>query len=189
MGHKHIVEKLVFISMLVALSIVLGYFDKMIQILTVTPAGYKLGLANIVILTGLYYLKFKDALLLVILKSVIGGLYAGSFMAFIIGLSGTLLSFFVMYLLLKIARKYLSLIGISVTGSIFHNIGQILVVTLIYGKGIIAYLIYLIPLGIGTGIFVGFMVTTLTTYLNKGEVFKTVTKNYRTDELEELNEV
>jgi len=100
MGNRRYTEKLVFIALLVALSVVLGIFDKYFS--TLTPSqGARIGLANIVILTGLYYLNFKETLLLIILKSVISGLLLGTPLTFIIGFSGTLLSFMVMFLLIS----------------------------------------------------------------------------------------
>lgn len=174
MGHRKTTEKLVFIALLVALSVVLGIFDNFLSSFA-SAQGVRLGLANIVILTGIYYLSFREALLLVILKSVLSGLLFGQFMYFTISISGTLLSFFVMYFLLHLGKKAVSLIGISVAGGISHNIGQIIALIFYNGLIVVFNLLWLIPFGIGTGVFVGYIVTLLKKYLDKGQVFQTIT--------------
>lgn len=178
MGNRKYIEKLIFIALLVALSVVLGTIDRMLSAPTATQ-GVRLGLANIVILTGIYYLNFKESLLLIILKSLLTGLLLGNPMTFYVGFSGTILSFFIMYTLLIIGKNRISLLGISVSGGIAHNVGQvgILAVSNLYSWTIIFSLFWLIPLGIGTGIFVGFVVSKLKIYLNKGQVFKTIINN------------
>src|SRR5690554_910529 len=126
MGKHNTLEKLIFISILVSLSVVLSFIDRQLSVFLTTP-GARIGLANIVVLTGLYYLNLKESLLLVTLKAVVSGLLLGNFTAFLIGLSGSLLSYVVMLLLIKLGKEKFSIVGISVSGSIAHNIGQIIV--------------------------------------------------------------
>lgn len=186
MGQRKTIEKLVFIALLVALSVVLGIFEHFLSSFTSTQ-GVRLGLANVVILTGIYYLKFREALLLVILKSLLTGFILGNVMTFTIGFSGTLFSFFIMYTLIKVGKEKVSLIGVSVSGGISHNIGQIFALMFYHGFVIIFNLIWLIPFGIGTGFFVGYLVSILRKYLDKGEVFKTITqKNNENNNWEKL---
>ena len=186
MGNKKTIEKLVFIALLVGLSVVLGIIDNFLSAFSSTQ-GVRLGIANVVILTGIYYLSFRDALLLVILKSLLTGLILGNPMTFTIGFSGTLLSFFIMYILIHLGKNEVSLIGISVTGGISHNIGQIFALTFYHGLVVIFNLIWLIPIGIGTGVFVGYLVTIIKRYLDKGQVFKTITnKDNKQIDLEKL---
>src|SRR5690606_19499700 len=86
--------------------------------------------------------------------------------------SGSYFSYFTMLLLLRFGHDKFSYIGISLAGSIMHNIGQILVLILAYSAGIMGALIWLIPLGVATGMVVGTIFTALKRYLDKGEVFK-----------------
>lgn len=174
MGHRIKIEKLVFIALLIALSIVLSFIDKQISVFLMTP-GARIGLANIVILTGIYFLSNREAILLIILKILLSGLIMGNMMAFTIGLGGNVLSFTLMLLLLRIGKDRFSLIGISVSGSIAHNIGQIMVLYLYYGWSIIFSLIWLIPIGISTGVVIGLVFSVLKNYLNNGQVFKSIT--------------
>lgn len=175
MGNKKYVEKLIFIALLVALSVVLGIADTFLSSFA-SAQGVRIGLANIVILTGLYYLSFRESLLLIILKSVLTGYLLGNSMIFSIGFSGTLFSFLIMYVLLHSAKKMVSLIGVSIAGGIAHNIGQILALTFYYGVAVVFSLFWLIPIGIGTGIFVGSVVSVLKGHLDKGQVFQSITQ-------------
>ncbi|QVK17946.1 Gx transporter family protein [Mycoplasmatota bacterium] len=175
MGNKKDVEKLIFIALLVALSVVLGIVDTFLSSF-VSAQGVRIGLANIVILTGLYYLNFRESLLLIILKSLLTGLLLGNPMIFSIGFSGTLLSFLIMYGLLHCAKKMVSLTGVSIAGGIGHNIGQVIALFFYWGITVVFSLFWLIPIGIGTGIFVGSVVSVLRGYLNKGQVFKSITQ-------------
>lgn len=185
MGIRKKTEKLVFIALLVALSVVLGIIDNLLS--SFAPAqGVRIGLANIVILTGLYYLKFRESLLLIILKSVLSGFIMGQIMAFSIGFLGSLFSFITMYILLKYTKKFVSLSGISVAGSVAHNIGQVIVLILYYGITVAFHLFWLIPVGVITGFFVGYVVSVLRVYLAKGQVFKTITnkdESYMIDQI------
>jgi len=188
-GNRQYIEKLMFISLLISLSVVLGIVDTFLSSFMASQ-GVRIGLANIVILTGIHYLSFKESLALIILKSFLVGLILGNPMTFFVGFSGTMLSFLVMYLLLKIGKNIVSLVGVSVSGGIFHNIGQIfaLVMSGFYSWTIVFSLIWLIPMGIGTGIFIGYTVSVLKNYLDKGQVFKTVTSNSETEDYSHLIE-
>lgn len=175
MKNRNHIERMMFIAVLVALTVVLSYIDRQISF-GLQEYGARIGLANIVILVGIYYLRVKESLLLVTLKAILSGLLLGNYMAFFIGLSGSLFSYITMLLLLKLGKERFSFIGISLAGSIMHNFGQIFVLTFFYNVAIVTSLIWLIPLGIGTGVLVGTIFTTLKQYLDKGNVFPTITR-------------
>ncbi len=185
MGNRSYVEKMVFIALLVALSVVLGILDNILSAV-VPQQGVRLGLANIVILTGLYYLNFRDSLVLIVFKSLLTGLLLGNPMIFTIGFSGTFLSFLVMYTLLHYVKGKVSLVGISIAGGIAHNIGQIVALSGYYGIYVIFNLFWLIPIGIATGVFIGYVVSILKNYLDKGQVFKTITQKHSETSWEHL---
>lgn len=176
MGNRKYIEKLIFISLLVSLSVVLGIVDTFLSSFMATQ-GVRIGLANIVILTGLYYLNFKESIVLIVFKSLLTGFILGNPITFFVGFSGTLFSFLIMYTLLVVGRNKISLVGVSISGGVAHNIGQIfaLVFSGLYAWTISFSLMWLIPMGIGTGIFIGYTVNILKVYLNKGQVFKTIT--------------
>ncbi len=149
-------KKFTRLTMLLALSVVLNIIESFIPLFNGNIPGLKLGLANIIILIVLYMFSFKDALYVSLLRIILVGiLRTGLFsMTFFFSLGGALLSLCSMF----IAKKTkLSIIGVSIVGSIFHSGGQILVAILIIKN---TYIIYYVPwlllFSIPTGILVGF---------------------------------
>lgn len=158
-------RKLTRLAMLLALSVVLGLIESIIPIFQNIIPGLKLGLANIVILFILYTYTFRDALYVSIVRVLLLGMIrTGLFnLLFFFSLSGALFSLIAM----AIAKKYtkLSIVGISVLGSIAHSIGQVLVAMIgLSNVNIIYYLPYLLLLSIPTGIFIGFLSKKVLTY-------------------------
>lgn len=134
---------------------VIGYFESMIP-LPFMVSGMRLGLSNIVVLTSLIVFGFKEGFYVSLLKSVVLMLISGNVSSFIYSFSGAFLSSVAMIISLKYLNKNLSLIGISVIGSSFHNLAQILVSFLVIKNIMIfSYLPALLILGIFTGTFVG----------------------------------
>lgn len=144
------------IAMLLSLAVVLNVVENMIPILGGQIPGLKLGLANILIIFVLYTFSFKDALYLSILRVfLVSILYTGLFSpAFFFSLSGAFLSIIFMSFAKNVLK--LSVIGVSVIGSVFHSVGQILVAILILKEMNIIYLLpWLIIFSIITGIIIG----------------------------------
>lgn len=160
-------RKMVFIALLVAQAIVLNIIERMIPVPFISP-GAKLGLANIITVVAIYMLTFKDALLIVILRTTMASLLVGTGFSFFYSISGGLLSLIAMYITYRIGKKYISIIGVSIIGAVFHNIGQIIIATLVVQNiKIAAYLPVLLIAGIGTGIFVGITAKQLIVYLKR----------------------
>lgn len=91
-------------GLLAALSLVLGYFDRAIpitMILNGAVPGIKLGLANTVLLYGVYMLDWKGCVLLMLAKVFLSGFLFGSLSAILYSLSGGVLSLLVMLLVRK----------------------------------------------------------------------------------------
>ncbi len=150
-------KKFTRLSLLLALSVVINLIEVFIPIFSGIVPGLKLGLANIVILFVLISYGFKDALYLSILRVILVGiLRTGLFsVSFFFSLGGALLSIIMMYLSSRYTK--LSIIGISITGSIFHSIGQIVISMLFLDVTTMLYylpllLLFSIPTGIITGI-------------------------------------
>src|SRR4030042_1187275 len=93
--------------------------------------GIRLGLANIMTLVALVSIGFGAALEIAVFRTVISSFILGTFLSpsFFLSFSGALMSALVMgltYQLSFVNRKvYLSFVGISVAGSITHNLVQI----------------------------------------------------------------
>ena len=149
----------------IALALILSYLEVLIPINIGVP-GIKLGLANIVAVTGLYYMKLPDVWLISLIRIVISSLLFGNMMALAYSLTGGVLSLCVMILLKKTDR--FSVIGVSIAGGVFHNIGQILAAMVVTSVPIISYYLpVLMVAGIVTGLIMGFISGRVLTILRK----------------------
>ncbi|NLL44573.1 MAG: Gx transporter family protein [Mollicutes bacterium] len=161
-------KKFTRLTMLLSLSVVLNIFESFIPLFNGFIPGLKLGLANSIVLMVLYLFSFKDAIYISILRVfMVGILRIGLFsVTFCFSLGGAILSVISMAL----AKKYtkLSIIGVSIVGSIMHSIGQILVAIIILKTyNIIYYLPWLLIFSIPTGIFIGVISKELVKYFEK----------------------
>ena len=155
-------QQMVYVAMLACLAMILSYIERMIP-LSFTVPGIKLGLANLVILSGIYLLTFRQALTLVVLKCVMTAWIFGSFSAFLYSSAGSVLSFLVMAALIEIMPNQKKeqpagrgIILVSVAGGVCHNIGQILMAALVVGSfKVLYYLPVLIIAGLLTGLLIG----------------------------------
>ena len=130
-----------YFGMFLALSLIFSYVETLIPISFGIP-GIKLGLANIVTVTALYYAGTKEAFVLAILRNILTGFLFGNLFA----------------------------IFYSIAGGVFHNIGQLLVAMLVVESLSISYYMpVLLTAGILTGAVIGLLVQRLQRYLQKGQ--------------------
>jgi len=158
-------NKMVLLSMLVSMALVIYLIEAQIPVLF---PGMKLGLANSISLVALILLGWKEAFLIMILRTLLGSIFGGSMSAFMFSIAGGLLSNIVMMLLYKYFKDYISIPTISVCGSVFHNVGQLLVASFIINDlRIYVYLPLLLISAIVTGYFIGLLASTLKNRLEK----------------------
>lgn len=138
-------------GLFVALALIFSYVESLIPFHFGVP-GIKLGLANIMIVTGLYFLELPDVCLICFLRILLSGLLFGNLMSLIYSLAGGFLSLLVM-ILLKYTGQF-SVIGVSMAGGVFHNVGQIAAAMVMTGG--VNIVIYL-PVLMGTGLLTGFL--------------------------------
>lgn len=158
-------RKITRLSLLLSLAIVLNIIESFIPLFDGIIPGFKLGLANIVILLILYVYSFRDAIYISILRVfLVGMLRTGLFqITFFFSLGGAILSIIMMYLFKKMTK--LSIVGISIIGSIFHSFGQILVAIIILNNvNMIYYLPFILILSIVSGIITGLISKELVKY-------------------------
>ena len=151
------VKKVAQLSIFLAAALIIGLIERMIPVDFIVP-GVKLGLSNVVILTAMYIFDFPSALILVIMKCVMLVLLSGNVTAFFYSICGSLLSFIVMWFMIKLSGKQerISSVGVSAVGAVFHNFGQIIAASFILQTvHVIAYLPILIVSGVITGVLVG----------------------------------
>lgn len=140
------------LGLLTAVALVLGYVDSMIPISTIP--GIKLGLSNTVLLYAIFLLDAKSAWILMFLKVGLSGLMFGGVTAMLYSFAGGLLSLSAMLLMRRV--KGMSMIGVSVTGAVMHNVGQMIVACLVVqSRAILAYFPILLIAAVVTGILTG----------------------------------
>ena len=148
-------HKMIFLSLLVSIGLALSILESSIPLPIPIP-GARLGLSNIVILVTLVIFGFKEAFIVSVLKSIVLMLVTGSISSFIYSISGAILSTIVMIIAYKYFSNIFSLIGVSILGAVAHNIGQIIVASLIMTNiKIFFYLPILLLMSLFTGYFVG----------------------------------
>lgn len=153
------IRRITFLSTLIALSLALSIIESFYFPSLIIP-GIKLGLANIVILLVLYLFGFKEAMFVSLLRVFITSLLIGNIfqIGFCMSMVGAIFSLLVMFILKAIFKK-ISVVTVSIFGSLFHIIGQI-VVAIIFLENF--YIIYYFPLiaiiAIVTGLCIGVVV-------------------------------
>lgn len=142
------------IAILTSICVVISILESLFTFIGDIVPGLKLGLANIVIIFTLYEYDFKMAFLVSIIRVLIVALLRTGFgINFFFSLSGAIFSIVFMYIFKK---TRLSIIGVSIIGSVFHSVGQVLVgMLLLDNYNVIYYLPYLLLFSIPTGIVIG----------------------------------
>jgi len=138
-------------SLLLALSVVLMILESLIPPIASLPPGVKLGLSNIVIMYSLFYLGKRQAISILLLKTIFV-LTTRGLVAFILSLCGGFSSILIMILLLSLKKVKVSYIIISVISAIAHNLGQLVAVSVLL-KNIAAF--YYSPVLIASGVLMG----------------------------------
>ncbi len=147
------VKNIAMCGVLTTLAMIFSYIDSLISIPIPVP-GVRLGISNIVIITALYIVGVKEAMIVNILRIVLTSILFGNATSFWFSITGGMLSIIVMILLKKI--ELFSIVGISVAGGVSHNIGQIIAAVIIMEThAILYYLPVLLITGTVAGIVVG----------------------------------
>ncbi|MBN1695256.1 Gx transporter family protein [candidate division WOR-3 bacterium] len=153
-------NKIAYISVFTAASISIFVIESLFP----TPIpGIRLGLANIFILLALIFFGLKEALLIGILKSIVGSLILARLLtpSFIFSISGTVLSTFIMWLVIH-TRLPFSLLGISMIGAEANVIIQLIIAVSIFLPGVSFFRIA--PIYVLSSIITG-SITGTSTYL------------------------
>ena len=146
-------NKVAYLGVFLGLALVCSYVESLIPFYFGIP-GVKLGLTNIVIVLMLYCVGAKEAFTISVLRVVLAGFLFGNMFSILYSLAGGILSFGVMYLLMR--TKKLGLLPISICGGLFHNIGQLAVAAFVVENyRIVYYLPVLLIAGAVTGLLIG----------------------------------
>ena len=148
-------KKVAFLSMCIALSMILSFVESQIPPLVAVP-GVKVGLPNIVMVFMLYKIGAKETAIVSIIRVILVGLLFGSPLSMIYSLVGATLSLIGMIILKK--TNLFAPITVSVVGGILHNVGQILTACLVMETAEIAYYLPVLFIsGTIAGIVIGYV--------------------------------
>lgn len=157
-------KTLVFLSLFTAVAMVLSYIEAILPPIWSAIPGIKIGLPNIIIIFLLYRMSVKSAAAVSLVRILLSALLFGNAVTLLYSLAGAILSLTVMAVLKKIDR--FSMIGVSIVGGVFHNLGQILMAMLILETAEIGYyMIILTVTGTIAGVLVGILGALLTRYM------------------------
>lgn len=145
---------LIILGLFIAQSLVLYVVEGMLPVPFIAP-GAKLGLANLITVIALYALPRKrDVAIILLVRIILATAFGGGINAFFYSVAGAMFSLGSMLFLQKTGK--FSLIGVSAAGGIFHNLGQVIVASLVVENiKIMLYLPILAIAGTGTGILIG----------------------------------
>lgn len=152
---------MVLTSLIFATALVLSIVENTLPPLPIAVPGVKFGLSNIAVMYALFFLGKKQAYTIAVLKAFFVFITRGGIAASL-SLSGGILSLTVMVLLLLLFKERITYFILSIFGAVFHNVGQFIVILILYtGMNIWAYL----PLLLISGVIAGMVTSTLLKFI------------------------
>ena len=154
-------------AVLCAQAVTLSFFENLIPPLPFMPPGAKPGFSNLITMFAAGSLVFSQALIITAVKSGFAFITRGATAA-AMSFSGGLLSTIAMYFLMKYAKKYIGIVGVSVISALCHNAGQLITSCIITGTSkTLYYAPALAVFGVVTGIITGVIFRILIPALEK----------------------
>ena len=146
-------SKVAYFGVFTSLALIFSYVETLIPV-NFGIYGVKLGLANLIIVVALYKIGIGEAFLLSVVRVVLSGFLFGNYFSIIYSLAGGMLSLAVMSLLKRSGG--FSVMGVSIAGGVFHNIGQLIVAMLVVETfSVIYYVPVLLTAGMLAGLVIG----------------------------------
>ena len=146
-------KKLTTLALMISFALILSYIESRIPAFVAIP-GIKVGLANIAVIFTLYKLGVKEAITISVIRVVLVSMLFGTPVSLIYSLAGALLSLCSM-LMLKFLTP-LKEVTVSVAGGVMHNVGQIIVASIILDTNVVLYYLpFLVLSGTVAGIAIG----------------------------------
>ena len=167
MNKKSPSRKIATLGILSAQALVLSVLEGFIPALPYLPPGTKPGLSNIVTMFAAAEIGLPSALTVTFIKSLFALITRG-FTAFCMSLAGGLLSTFIMWALFRLKSKPFGLAGIGMLSAIGHNLGQVLMASVLTSTvSIVSALPFLAIFSVITGYLTGTILKLLLPVLNK----------------------
>ncbi len=147
-------QRITILSLLAAIALALYAVESTLPPIVPIP-GIKLGLANIITLVVLWKYSARDAFFVLLVRILLATMFFGQAVSLLYSLSGGLLCLLAMLIVKRLLHGHYLFLA-SMTGAIFHNLGQITVAFLLTGvPAVLVYLPFLLLSGLVTGLFIG----------------------------------
>ena len=154
-------KKLTVLALLTALSMILSYIEGLLPAFVAIP-GIKVGLANLAVVLALYRLGWREAICVSLVRVLCLSLLFGNAASLAYSIAGAALSLAGMVILKKTMR--FSPLAVSVTGGVLHNIGQLLMASVLLSTTALRYYLPALMLG---GILAGIVIGVISAILLK----------------------
>lgn len=159
MKEKFTVKKIALLGVLTACSLITFLIESLFP--SILIPGAKLGISNVFVLWTLVLLGGMESAVVLVVKTVLGGLIVGNPFGIVYGLTAGAVALTVEWVLLRFCYPKVSIVAISVVGAVLHNAVQTILFCLITDTPeFFAYMRYLALIGVLSGGLVG-----LITYL------------------------
>lgn len=145
-------KKVALYGILTGLAMIFGYIESFVSLSFIAP-GIKLGLANSVALLLLCFKDFKGALAVNITRILLSAMLFSSPFSLVFSLTAGVLSVVIMRILSGV--KGVSAIGFSIAGAAVHNVTQLTVAALLFGRAVWYYLPFLLAFAMIGGGLIG----------------------------------
>lgn len=152
---RRVARSVALYGMLVALAFIFSYVEAMVPVPLPIP-GIKLGLANLVTIAGLYTVGIPGAAVVSLIRILLMGFTFGNVFSMAYSMAGGIFSLVVMAAAVK--SGWFSKVGVSITGGIFHNVGQLCAAAWVTKTmGVFTYLPVLLVAGVAAGAVIGLL--------------------------------
>lgn len=152
---KYSAKDITIMAAFVAVGFILQYAES--RILITGIPGAKLGLANVVSIINIFVFGGRNAILISSLRAVLASVVSAGVSTLPYSLCGAFFSTLAMVFAKKYFFPSLSIIGISITGAVVHNIVQLLVAFFQYGSAyVFSYLPGLLIMALISGTITGY---------------------------------
>lgn len=153
-------RRIAVVAMLTALSLITFLIENLFPPLIIP--GAKLGLANAFSFTALVAFGPIDAFAVVVVRTLLGAIFAGNISAVMYSFTGGIAAMAVSSVLLYVIHPRISLVAVSVASACIHNLTQNAVFVLVSATPLaFSYAPYLLLIGAISGALIGAVITLL----------------------------
>ena len=153
-SRKITAKKIAVLSLLTGLSLVAFIIENLLPPLFIP--GAKLGLANIFSFAALILYSPLEAFIVLVARTILGAVFAGNLSALLYSFTGGVAAMGVSSLLIYTVYPKVSVMAVSVSSAVLHNITQNIVFVFLSGSTLMfGYMPYLALIGVFSGAVVG----------------------------------